>query len=252
MYFQSGTTGNSTAILQRTYHLLTGNPTRALAHAETAVKLSRESGYVLTTLVCQIQLAFVMHHQGRTEAALETINGIWKQSLDIRSRIYEFMCLMVRAKIVLDQDPCRGLEYLREALILGRQQDYLNMIWWWQPAMFSQLCEQALPAGIETDYVKKLIRVHKLVPSSTAGHIENWPWAVKVYAFNRFQIWVNGEPVRFSGKIPKKPLELLQGGRGRANRLRITAEWKARCLCLRPGKRRSPETPIWRHNLLLF
>ncbi len=192
------------------HHLLSGNSARTLAHAETAVRLSRESGYVLTTIVCRIQLAFALHDQRRTEAALETLTDVWKASLAIKSRIYEFMCLMVRAKIVLDEEPCRGLECLREALALGRQHGYLNMIWWWQPEMFSQLCEQALLAGIETAYVRRLIQVHKLVPVSAAGRIEDWPYAVKIFTFNRFQVLVNGEPIRFSGKMPRKPLELLQ------------------------------------------
>ena len=57
------------------HHLLAGNSTRALAHAETAVNLSRESGYILATLLCRIQLAFTLHDQGQTEAALKTLAG---------------------------------------------------------------------------------------------------------------------------------------------------------------------------------
>jgi len=192
------------------YHLLDQNSPRALAHAETAAQLSNDSGYVLVTIVCQIQLAFIRHDQGQAEAALETLSSALNQAREIKSHIYAFMCLMVSAKIILDEDEQKGLECLRKALALGRQHGYLNMIWWWHPQMVSQLCEKALLAGIETEYVRRLIRVHKLVPASKAGRIETWPWAIKIYSFSRFQVRVGGEPLAFKGRPPKKPLELLQ------------------------------------------
>jgi DNA-binding SARP family transcriptional activator len=212
------------------HHLLAGNSALALAHAETAVNLSLESGYVLSTLVCRIQLAFVLHGQGRTDDALEALTEARDQALAVKSHICEFMCLMVRAKIALDEDSCNGLECLRKALALGRQRGYLNMIWWWQPEMFLQLCEQALLAGIETEYVRQLIQVHKLVPASAAGRIESWPWAVKVYSLGRFQVQINGASLRFKGRPPKKPLELLQamiafGGAGVPVESIIDALW---------------------------
>ena len=192
------------------HHLLAGNAARALAHAETAVNLSRESGYVLATIVCRIQLAFALHNQERTAAALEALTIAQDQAVAVKSHICAFMCLMVRAKIALDKDPLRGPECLRMALALGRQHGYLNMIWWWQPEMFSQICEQAMIAGIETGYVRQLIRVHKLVPRFAAGRMETWPWAVKIYTFGRFDTQVSGERLGFKGRPPKKPLELLQ------------------------------------------
>jgi DNA-binding SARP family transcriptional activator len=84
------------------------------------------------------------------------------------------------------------------------------MVWWWHPAMMAQLCEKALLSGIEIDYVKSLIRIHKLTPGSPPHHIENWPWTLRIHTFDRFQVIKDGEPIRFSGKTQKKPLDLLK------------------------------------------
>ena len=40
--------------------------------------------------------------------------------------------------------------------------------------------------------------------------IESWPWPVKINVLGRFRIRVDGKPLRFSGKVQKKPLLLLK------------------------------------------
>ena len=74
----------------------------------------------------------------------------------------------------------------------------------------SQLCAKALEAGIEVDYVRNLIRKLKLIPDEESMEIESWPWPVKIYLLGRFQIHIGGKPVRFSGKVQKKPQLLLK------------------------------------------
>jgi LuxR family maltose regulon positive regulatory protein len=193
------------------YNLLTGNVSRAMAHAETAVKLCDETGYVLATIVCRIQLAYILHEQGKSQEALKELSQAHSKAHETKSSIYTFMCLMVSTKIAFDQEKDKkGLEFLREALSLGRMHNYPNMIWWCQPTLVSQLCERALMEGVEEEYVKKLIRAHKLVPGSPPYHIENWPWAVKIYTFDRFQIVIDGKSLQFKGKAQKRPLDLLK------------------------------------------
>lgn len=193
------------------YNLLTGNGSRALAQAETAVKLSDETGYVLATIVCRIQLAYVLHEQGKSREALKELSQAHSKAHETKSSIYTFMCLIVKSKITMDQGKDEeGIELLRDGLSLGRIHNYMNMIWWWHPTIVSQLCERALMEGIEVEYVKKLIRAHKLVPESPPYHIENWPWALKIHTFDRFQIIKDGKPLRFEGKTQTRPIELLK------------------------------------------
>ncbi len=76
--------------------------------------------------------------------------------------------------------------------------------------MMAQLCIKALTSDIETKYVTKLIQIHKLVPDFPPYHIKNWPWALKIYTFEHFQIIKDNCPLQFKGKTQKKPLELLK------------------------------------------
>ena len=193
------------------YNLFTGNGLQALAHAETAVKLSDETGYVLVTIVCRIQLAYILHEQGKSQESLKELSQAHSKAHETKSSIYEFMCLIVKSKITMDQGKDEeGIELLRDGLSLGRIHNYMNMIWWWHPTIVLQLCERALMEGIEVEYVKKLIRAHKLVPESPPYHIENWPWALKIHIFDRFQIIKDGKSLRFEGKAQKRPIELLK------------------------------------------
>jgi len=83
--------------------------------------------------------------------------------------------------------------------------------------VLSPLAALALGAGIETDYVRTLIRKRKLAPPS--GSIADWPWPVALRTFGEFSIARDGVPLVSKGKAQKKPLELLKalithGGRG--------------------------------------
>ncbi|MEK7699811.1 MAG: hypothetical protein AAB332_05350, partial [Planctomycetota bacterium] len=48
----------------------------------------------------------------------------------------------------------------------------------------ARLCVEALEAGIETEYVRNLIRKRDLIPDSPPLGCENWPWPLKRYPFN--------------------------------------------------------------------
>ena len=40
--------------------------------------------------------------------------------------------------------------------------------------------------------------------------MEEWPWTAKVYSLGQFELHINGKPVRFTGKVQKKPLDMLK------------------------------------------
>src|SRR5439155_423229 len=40
--------------------------------------------------------------------------------------------------------------------------------------------------------------------------VEPWPWPVKVYTLGRFAVLHDDRPLRFAGKVQKKPLSLLK------------------------------------------
>ena len=192
------------------YNLHIGNIPQARAHAETALKISDETGYVFAAMVCGFQLAYTLYELGEVQKAEEELSRAYDIAIKTKSQVFEFMCLMAKAMIALDQGKeKKGLNLLRKAMSLGRKHNYMNMVWWWHPAIMAKLCAKALMASIEVEYVQKLIRVHKLVLESPPHHIENWPWQLKINTFGLFQIIKEGKPLQFTGKAQKMPLELL-------------------------------------------
>jgi LuxR family transcriptional regulator, maltose regulon positive regulatory protein len=72
------------------------------------------------------------------------------------------------------------------------------------PALFSE----ALAAGIESDYVSQLLAQWKVSTPSDAP--ETWPWRVRIRTLGNFEITLNGRPLEYGRKVPRKALALLK------------------------------------------
>lgn len=70
------------------------------------------------------------------------------------------------------------------------------------------LLGEALRAGIDTEYVVRLIRQLRLAPP--AEDVPGWPWPLEVRTLGAFEIRRDGEPLAYSRKTPKKTLALLK------------------------------------------
>lgn len=73
----------------------------------------------------------------------------------------------------------------------------------------AQLCAVALNDGIEPGAVRRFIQCHGLVAPDAAASVL-WPWPVRVHTLGRFSVYCKDEPLTFTGKSPRKALELLQ------------------------------------------
>jgi two-component SAPR family response regulator len=80
----------------------------------------------------------------------------------------------------------------------------------WGPRHLAALYARALDARIEVEHVKGMIRRLALVPPDPDKAPESWPWPVRIHTLGRFEIHIDGRPVKFSGKVQRKPLELLK------------------------------------------
>jgi DNA-binding SARP family transcriptional activator len=160
--------------------------------------------------IAHIALAELHCRRGDGDAALEQLLLARRFGERLQSQVVEFMCLLLEADIALEQGrEGKGTACLAAALSLGRRQGIVNM-YWWQPDTMARLCMRALKEGIETGYVSSLIRRRGLMPKNPPIAMEEWPWPVRVYALGRFELHINGVPVRPRGKARKKPLEMLQ------------------------------------------
>jgi LuxR family maltose regulon positive regulatory protein len=75
-------------------------------------------------------------------------------------------------------------------------------------AFGATMCALALEHDVETEFVRRIIEVHRLAPPPEAGGA--WPWAIKVGTLGAFELACNGKPLAVPGKAQKKPLELLK------------------------------------------
>jgi ATP/maltotriose-dependent transcriptional regulator MalT/two-component SAPR family response regulator len=192
------------------YWARSGDFAQALAHARAAVKLAKEKGQILPEVLARLALAQILHETGDHCQATAQLAVAGKHVDQTGSRFLEYMYFAAEAWLALELgDETTGLELLRKAFAVGREQGYVNMFWWWYPKAMARLCAKALEVGIEPEYAKELIKRRKLVPESPPLQLEEWPWPLKIYTLGRFEIVKDGHPLRFSGKVQKKPLELL-------------------------------------------
>jgi LuxR family transcriptional regulator, maltose regulon positive regulatory protein len=76
------------------------------------------------------------------------------------------------------------------------------------PFKIAELCQEALRAGISVESVRSLIQTYQLPAPATAGG--EWPWPFKVYVMGSFRVLKGDAPLRFSRRMQKRTLELLQ------------------------------------------
>src|SRR5918999_3427784 len=117
---------------------------------------------------------------------------------------------MLGAGIALGvKDEERAKTGLQLALALGAKHGLENTLseHLFRPTT-AALYAYALQHGIEPNYVKRIIHAQRL--SAPSPEQDEWPWPVRIRALGGFSLEIEGRPVSFSGKAPKKPLELFK------------------------------------------
>jgi ATP/maltotriose-dependent transcriptional regulator MalT/DNA-binding SARP family transcriptional activator len=190
--------------------LLRQNPEEAFLHAEMSLKLSIDVGSPLSSLYCYLAKAHVMNHLRKEEEATKHLTSAANIARQIKSKIFQFWVLLAKSLFALDHgEKALALTSLREALGLGKEGGYLDTFIS-QPSTMARLCEKALEAGIEVEYVQDLIRKRNLISDTPPLHLENWPWPIKIYTLGRFELIKDGKPIRFPRKAQQKPLSMLK------------------------------------------
>jgi len=190
--------------------LLQGNLERGCAHVKLSLDLVKKVGAFQKRCWPLLVKAQVMHGLHKHKQANDDLTQVYTIAKQTKSRLFEFYARMIEAQFAFDLGKqADGLESLRQALTFGKEQHYLNTFID-QPAVTAKLCARALEAGIEVEYVQEIIRRRQLIPSEPPVHLENWPWALKIFTLGRFGLVKDGKPLRFTRKAQEKPLALLK------------------------------------------
>lgn len=187
-----------------------GDLLSASGRAEQALVLDHFIGAIITKPSANFQYAQIRHELGDRKGAMKHLLFARNSFKEFKSGVFEFMCLLAEAQFALGRgEEKEALVLLRRAMAIGREHQYVHT-YLWRPAVMSDLCVKALEEGIEVEYVRELIRKRSLVPKTPPVHIEDWPWAVKIHTLGRFDLMIEGKPVRSLGRVQKKPIKMLK------------------------------------------
>jgi DNA-binding SARP family transcriptional activator len=190
--------------------VMQGNLPGAREFAETAVAMATEAGADFPAAVMRIDLGRVRMHQGDHSGALTLVRQARADGRTMHAQTIEYLSFMAEAEIALHiGDEALCLQSLRQALHVGAAQQFRNQTWW-LPSAMARLYAKALEHGIEVAYVTAVIRKRRLVPPHGAAGLHRWPWPVQIRTLGDFVVLKDGDPMRFTGKAPRKPLELLK------------------------------------------
>ena len=183
---------------------------QASHNSELALKFSTEVGAPISSVLCHLVKAQVMHALGNPKEAKEHLARAFWFTGRIKSKVHEFYSLSTEALFLLDDgEEAPGLASLRKALAIGREEGYVNLFLG-PPSAAARLCVKALEKGIEVPYVQELIRRCNLIPDKPPFHLESWPWPLKIFTLGGFQILKEDDPLKFSRKAQQRPLSMLK------------------------------------------
>jgi ATP/maltotriose-dependent transcriptional regulator MalT/DNA-binding SARP family transcriptional activator len=176
-----------------------------------ALTAAIEVGTPYFEAMCNMAAAHVLHESGAMRNVLAHFKRVHEIARRIPNHLLEFTGLMAYAYVALESGRRSrwGLRALRLALEVGKPRNYLSFLLW-RPDMLARLCSYALEAGIEPEYVGALIRTRKLALDASRLAVADWPWPFRVHTLGQFRLLRNGEPLTFTGKAQRRPLELLK------------------------------------------
>ncbi len=180
------------------------------ADINKAFELAEDVGCHYTILICMLQKVYVHQVRGLKEEAQIVLNDYFKLIENRESDQDLFMGFLTQAHLFFESGKkMKGIAVLRQGLAIGKKHELL-FSFSDQPTVTAKLCVKALYENIEVPYVQTIIKKRNLQPETPPVHLENWPWPVKIQTFGSFEIYLNGKPILFPRKTPRKLLELLK------------------------------------------
>ncbi len=175
-----------------------------------ALQMAKETGYLYACYLFRFILAQILFKKGALPEALSVLKESELFAQKTRSQMLIFMCLLFRAYLAyLSGDRLFGRHFLSRAISLGNQENYFNLLWWWNREMMAYLLGQALEEGFDENYVRQFILKHHLNPPSTFRVVKNWPYAVRIHTLGGFEIFIDESPLSLSQKGPARPIAVL-------------------------------------------
>jgi DNA-binding SARP family transcriptional activator len=194
------------------HYLHAGNLQLALVHAINSLKISIEFGMFFQLGTSAILLAQVYFDLGEVDLAWDYFSQAEERLIRFKSPYWFFSCDMLKAYMHLESgDEADALPPLRRAFSCARQHGYLFIPpYVSRKTVVCRLFYKALEEGIETPYLVSSANQYAFYFDNPPMDLESWPWPIKIHTLGRFSLLIDGNAVSVSGKLQKKPLQLLK------------------------------------------
>ena len=189
--------------------LISGRAREAADKSRVAVEIGREAGMPAMQLPHLMMLgAHALVAAGSRDEALARYDQAIAQAAPVDVRSFSFHRDLARAQFALEAgDEAGALAILRGLFAACREAKFYGFMRQ-TPLGVSRVAALALAHGVETDYVRALVRLRQLPAPSP--DLAEWPWPLSIRTFGAFELARHGDPVVSRGKAQKKPLELLK------------------------------------------
>jgi LuxR family transcriptional regulator, maltose regulon positive regulatory protein len=201
------------------FAMLQGDAFIAHRHLKLAVHTAAELGLPFFQVIASIGLSQILFDNGDARGAQQELTRAMQVAGRLHNPLLDFTLLMYRAHMALRRGTdSEALGLLREGLELGRERGLMHFPWW-QPQKVAELCQRALEADIEPDYVRRLIARRGLMPVHPPYQLRSWPWRFRIEALGGFRLSRPGTGGCGTPKRTSRPLDLLKvlvahGGEG--------------------------------------
>jgi LuxR family transcriptional regulator, maltose regulon positive regulatory protein len=162
------------------FKLLQGELAEAIALAELAHSRAKDAGGVIPIAFSLAGLTMALYEDGQLDRVAELI----EEGLKITPGVNYFNShfnLLAAFFALEKKDVNRARDLLREGFGLAARQGY-RLFHPWRDEIMTRLCREAISAGIEVDYVNRLVSCHNLdiahsdAPNLTPKEIEILNW----------------------------------------------------------------------------
>ncbi|RJQ82131.1 MAG: AAA family ATPase [Desulfobacteraceae bacterium] len=193
------------------HNLNLGKIPDAASYAQKAVAITSETGKPFPEAMSRVLAAQADFEAGDRKEAARQLAHAEKIFSRIGTKCFEYTCHLIEAYFAFSLGrESEGLDVLRKGLTLAKKKSYTHAPYFWRQDVMVSLCIKALEAGIEVDYVQRLIRKLNLVPDVPPLEVEKWPWPVKIFTLGRFEVMRDSRPLEFPAKAPRKIIALLK------------------------------------------
>lgn len=182
-------------------------PASALQWTQVALATYDRAGSPWHRPLARAVIAWACIELGDLDQAGRTLTQMRDIGARVRLRLYDVYVLQAQARLALEQPEESAAAALRRLFSSARRHGVghpMRFLPGWLPL----LCDAALRRGIECGYVKSLVRTYRL--PAPAPDLERWPWPIRIRVLGGFQIEIDGQPLIFAAKAPRKVLALLK------------------------------------------